>query len=88
MHPKAVTLALAGLMPFRFRVQPNFVRVMRPMFASYEWGLLYTDEWAYCTALHSHDYRAAEWGDIPPHLWDELPDDMLQQAIEGVRHAP
>ncbi|WP_322037946.1 hypothetical protein [Burkholderia cenocepacia] len=85
MHPKAVTLMLAGLEPFRLKCSVDFIRVMRPTFKGYEQGLLCMGVcgWEFSHAPHRSEYQPTSWDSIDPNIWDALPDELLQRAIEG-----
>ncbi|PFH12879.1 hypothetical protein [Burkholderia sp. JKS000303] len=83
MHPKAVTLMLAGFEPFRFKSRGAFVRVMRTPYEAFAYGLIYSDCWEYNRAPQPSEYEPIDWSAVPCSVWDALPDELLQRAIEG-----
>ncbi|WP_105132645.1 hypothetical protein [Burkholderia sp. BE12] len=84
MHPKAATLALAGLLPYQLKGQTT-VRLARPGFKEGDGGLRCgaSRSWAFGEALEPEAYDQVGWDCLPDAIWDYLPDEMLQRAIEG-----
>ncbi|HDR9875413.1 TPA: hypothetical protein QDE31_37555 [Burkholderia cenocepacia] len=83
MHPKAATLALAGLLPFKIEGAPT-VRFMRPGFKEGDWGIRYaSDEWSAAPAELPHEYERVGWEYLSNAQWDQLTDVQLNRAIHG-----
>lgn len=83
MHPKAAALALAGLVPFRYSGTTN-VRFMRIGFKDRDRGLrLRHCVWQFLRCDEPSAYQQVEWDSVPDAMWDALPDELLQRAIQG-----
>ncbi|PFH12880.1 hypothetical protein [Burkholderia sp. JKS000303] len=85
MHPKAVTLALAGMVPY-WLPPTNTVSFRRPGFAYNAWGATINIDllrWRGAMAADPRMYERVEWDYLPDGAWDAMSDELLQQAIQG-----
>ncbi|WP_105132644.1 hypothetical protein [Burkholderia sp. BE12] len=85
MHPKAVTLMLAGFEPHLLPVIDS-ISFRQPGFAAHSNGLCVlrrNNLWRMATASEPDQYLPATWDDVDAEQWTTLPDNLLQRALQG-----
>jgi hypothetical protein len=85
MHPKAVTLMLAGLqLWFNGSVTYRLAREQPRVGCAYLGHWTETRfPWEISVVYSAFGYDCVEWDAVPDHIWEALDAQLLQRAIEG-----